>query len=411
MEESFSMNQKGIVLTTIIGLLILAYSCRKLEPQGPSAENELDAPTEGLTFAQRQLFNAGAGEFDETYFTGTGLGPTYVSNSCASCHTADNRGHLFTILTRFGQIDSTGNTFLHLGGPQLQNQALAGYLPELLPDNVPHTQLIAPITSGVGFLEAVSDADIVAMAAANSSNGDGVRGRPNWNTIPNYVTPMPGALVQNGKYICRFGRKASAYNLHQQTVQAFNQDMGITTTYMPLNPVNPLDPNQSVPLTEPDLSDVKLNSVVFYLQALQTPFPRNQDKEDVIRGKQLFLQAGCETCHKQTLKTSYSPIAALAYKEFHPYTDLLLHDMGKGLDDGYTEGSAKTSEWRTTPLWGLGLAGDAQGGQLFLMHDGRARSLEEAILLHGGEAQKSKERYQLMNEGDRQAILTFLKSL
>jgi len=111
------------------------------------------------------------------------------------------------------------------------------------------------------------------------------------------------------------------------------------------------------------------------------------------------------------LKTGYSPVEALSYKEFHPYTDLLLHDMGSNLDDGYTEGSALTNEWRTPPLWGLGLSHNSQGGQFYLMHDGRAGNFEEAILLHGGEAENSKVKFQQLSENDKNALLKFLESL
>src|SRR5207342_1004057 len=116
-------------------------------------------------------------------------------------------------------------------------------------------------------------------------------------------------------------------------------------------------------------------------------------------------------CHKQTLRSGYSNIAALSNKEFHPFTDLLLHDMGPGLDDGYTEGSAKTSEWRTPPLWGLGLSKNSQGGQYFLLHDGRAKSIEESIQFHGGEADASKKKFDQLNDSDKNAIISFLKSL
>jgi CxxC motif-containing protein (DUF1111 family) len=125
----------------------------------------------------------------------------------------------------------------------------------------------------------------------------------------------------------------------------------------------------------------------------------------------VFNQINCASCHKPTLTTGYSNIEALSFKEFHPYTDLLLHDMGSGLDDGYTEGNALTSEWRTPPLWGLGLSPSAQGGQYFLMHDGRARSIEEAILLHGGEAENSKNQFLNLSETEKADLIKFLESL
>jgi CxxC motif-containing protein (DUF1111 family) len=128
-------------------------------------------------------------------------------------------------------------------------------------------------------------------------------------------------------------------------------------------------------------------------------------------GQALFVKIGCENCHKQTLTTGYSPIQGLAYQTINPYTDLLVHDMGPGLDDGYTEGNAKTSEWRTAPLWGLGLAPGVQGGSYYLLHDGRAHSIEQAIQMHGGEAAVSAARFGKLSSQDQNAVVTFLKSL
>lgn len=404
---------KSIILplSVITAILFVGYSCSKLEPQLPEPDEVMDAPLDGLTSAQNKLFLDGAEEFDEVYNTETGLGPVFVATSCGSCHAGDSRGHMFTILTRFGQSDTTGNQFLDFGGPQLQNHAIAGHTAEQIPAGATSSRFIAPIASGVGFLELVSDADILAMENANLTNPDGVRGHPNWNTIPSFVTPFPNAISQNGKYICRFGRKASTYNLLQQTVGAFNQDMGVTSTFNPVNPFNYVEGIPPVVTSDPEVTDNSINALVFYLQTLQTPFQRNQNDPEVISGKQIFISTGCESCHKQTLKTAFSYIEPLSEKEFHPYTDLLLHDMGSELDDHYTEGNAKTSEWRTTPLWGLGLAGDAQGGNLFLLHDGRAHSIEEAILFHGGEAQVSKERFINLSQSDKAALLKFLNSL
>ncbi len=131
----------------------------------------------------------------------------------------------------------------------------------------------------------------------------------------------------------------------------------------------------------------------------------------MVLGKALFTQIGCESCHKSTLQTGHSPIEALSFKTFHPYTDLLLHDMGSGLDDHYTEGSAETYEWRTPPLWGLGLQTDSQGGQYFLLHDGRAHSIEAAILLHGGESESSREKFSALPEAEKTSLIQFLESL
>lgn len=150
---------------------------------------------------------------------------------------------------------------------------------------------------------------------------------------------------------------------------------------------------------------------MFYLKTLKAPIPRNQDNPEVVAGKALFENTQCTACHKPTLRTSYSPITAISYQEFHPYTDMLLHDMGPELDDGYTEGYALSSEWRTAPLWGIGLSKDSQGGEYYLMHDGRARSIEEAILLHGGEAENAKNKYQNLSQQEKSQLIKFIESL
>ena len=131
----------------------------------------------------------------------------------------------------------------------------------------------------------------------------------------------------------------------------------------------------------------------------------------MLQGKVLFTEIECSSCHIPEWTTPDSDIEALSNKTFYPYTDLLLHDMGSGLDDGATEGSAETYEWRTPPLWGLGLSPNSQGGSFFLMHDGRARSIEEAIVLHGGEAENSKNRFTALSGADKEALINFLKSL
>jgi CxxC motif-containing protein (DUF1111 family) len=261
-----------------------------------------------------------------------------------------------------------------------------------------------PINTGLGFLELVSDADIIAMADPNDNNGDGISGVPNWIALASFVTPRPDAIPQNGKFIHRFGKKAAAYNLLNQTVNAYNQDIGITSIFSPVDAYSQLE-------VDPEVSTATINDVVFYLQTLKAPIQRDQNDTRVLQGQNLFGQIGCEGCHKQTLKSGYSPVDALSNKEVHPYTDLLLHDMGSGLDDGYTEGSAKTHEWRTPPLWGLGLAPNSQGGQFFLLHDGRARSIEEAILMHGGESANSKTQFDNLSPSDKAAVITFLESL
>jgi len=380
-------------------------------PQMADPSSTLCGPV-SLSNAQSVLFAKGNDQFFAIRTAATRLGPYFVSTGCGECHSSDNRGHPFTILTRFGQADTTGNKSLSQGGPQLQNANLPGYLPQQIPTGAVRSRFIAPITAGVGFLELIPDSAILAMATENQTNPDGVRGHPNYNSIPSYLTPFANAIPRgDGKYICRFGRKASTYNLLQQVVVAYNHDMGITSSFMPYDPYNYLDQTAPASPSTPEIDNTALNSVVFYVTCLQTPVQRDTSSPTVIYGNQVFNNIGCQACHRQTLTTGYSPIDALSYQTINPFTDLLVHDMGPGLDDGYTEGNAKTSEWRTAPLWGLGLAPGVQGGSYYLLHDGRAHSIEQAIQLHGGEAAASTNRFNSLSQKDKNALITFLKSL
>lgn len=388
----------------LLFLLALITSCEKTMPIGPEENEVLDGPMEGLTSAEKIRFIKGDEAFGEVFTVESGLGPIFVANQCASCHAGDGRGTPFVKFTRFGQADTNGNTFLAMGGPQLQHKAIPGYLPESFPVGAPMTELIAPPVTGLGLLDAVSDADIIALADEFDANNDGISGRPHWNTIPSYVTLRPNAIEQNGRYITRFGKKGGAYDLLHQTAGAYNQDMGVTSLFEPIDPYSGLE-------EDPEVSTQTVNDLVFYLQTLKAPIQRSTDDPEVLVGKEIFGQINCSGCHSPSLTTGNSSVNALSNVEFYPYTDLLLHDMGPELDDNYTEGYALTSEWRTPPLWGLGLSKDAQGGVYFLMHDGRATSIEQAILLHGGEGENSKNAYQALSEAQKNQLIKFLESL
>lgn len=391
------------VITAILLPAILA--CEALAPPEPEEYELLDGPVDDLTQAEARRFVAGDVAFNDQVFTiDNGLGPIFTGTSCVSCHAGDGKGHPFVKFTRFGQSLPGINEYLDQGAPQLQNRAIPGYEPETLPAGAPHTDLVAPIVTGLGFLDAVTDADLIAMSDPDDLDGDGISGRVHWNTIPDYVTVRPDAISQDGKYISRFGKKGKMYDLLHQTADAYNQDIGINSYYEPYD-------TYSGDRVQPEIDRQTINDVVFYLKTLKAPVPRDQDNPDVIAGKRLFEDVNCVACHKPTLRTGYSPIEAISFKEFHPYTDLLLHDMGPGLDDGYTEGYALSSEWKTPPLWGIGLAKDSQGGQYYLLHDGRARSIEEAILYHGGEAEDSKNRYISLSQEEKNQLLKFIESL
>lgn len=386
-------------------MISMLESCHKTVPGPLPAETRLEGSVEGLSPSQLSMHQRGDAAFNQVFTSATGLGPWFVANSCASCHAGDGKGTPFTVLTRFGQSDSTGNKYLDAGAPQLQHRALPGFEPESIPVGAPTARFMAPANTGLGYLELVSDDDIIHRADPTDSNADGISGRVNWCVLPAYVSLRPGALTVGGKYIGRFGKKASVYDLLQQTVNAYNQDMGITSLYVPAE-------TYPMPQSEPEVSLTVVNELVFYLRTLKAPERRATEDADVISGERIFNETDCEHCHRSTFKTvSNTGIMALSEKEFHPYTDLLLHNMGNGLSDGYTEGSAAPDEWRTAPLWGLGLSKQSQGGSYFLLHDGRAHSIEEAIVMHGGEAFNSVEKFKALSGMQKQQLIKFLESL
>lgn len=398
------MKNKISHILILVLLLIGLISCETSYVDIPADDELLDGTIDGLSSSQLSQFLRGDAAVNEVFTRETGLGSTFVGTSCINCHAGDGKGHLFTTLTRFGQVDETGNKFLNQGGPQLQNRALPGFLPEQIPVGATFSKFTPPAFSGLGFLQNVSDTDLLAMQDPNDSDGDGISGTVNWIIIPSYSIPSSASITKNGKHIGRFGKKASAFDLLHQSVNAYNQDMGITSVFSPIDHYSNLE-------IDTEVATNKVNDVVFYLNVLKAPIQRNQNDDVVNKGKQLFKQINCTGCHKSELTTGYSPISPLSFKTFSPYTDLLLHDMGAGLDDGYTEGSAKTFEWRTPALWGIGLSENSQGGNFFLMHDGRARSIEEAIIMHGGEAINSKNSFLNLSETDKNALLKFIKSL
>ena len=216
-------------------------------------------------------------------------------------------------------------------------------------------------------------------------------------------------MLENGE-IGRFGWKANQPRLETQTAAAFHGDIGITS---PLQPGPTCTDAQPECLASPDGGDPEIpaelfDDVVFYVQTLAVPAAR--DYPDRKRGAELFFAAGCHQCHAPRHETGRHDIPALSNQIIFPYTDLLLHDMGPGLADGRTDFQASGSEWRTPPLWGIGLTETVNGHTRFL-HDGRARNLEEAILWHGGEAENAKEAFRAMSAEDRAALIKFLESL
>jgi len=278
----------------------------------------------------------------------------------------------------------------------------------------------APQVIGVGLLEALPEATVLALADPNDANGDGIRG------VANVVTDPETGQARLG----RFGWKAAKASLRHQSAEALVNDMGV---------VSPVFPSRSCQKAAPDcrsnpqgtgVNEQELQRVVQYLELLAVPAQRSLrsafpagvrvspehevNAAQVARGAQLFTQVNCSGCHTTTLKTGKThPFAELRDQTIHPYTNLLLHDMGAGLADTVTEGKAQPSMWRTAPLWGIGSLQYVQGGaqNVRYLHDGRARTLMEAIGWHGGEADNSRQRFESLSRDDRQAVLAFLNSL
>ncbi len=414
-----------LALRLTVPLLFAGAGCDVLLPEAPDPDTVLEGPIDGLTPQQKAAFAAGDEEFGRRFGSAEGLGPIFVATACESCHVGDGKGHLSFNLTRFGRVTPDGfDPMRSAGGPQIQHRAILNYIAEVVPPGVTGVaQFTAPSVTGLGLLEAVDDAAILALADPDDIDGDGISGRAQLIAESEFIAEVarlelllePGEPTRNlpigGRYIGRFGKKASAINLLHQTVTAYREDMGLTTDLIPEDPINPQVGNFAGDhAPDPEVPSSTVSNVVFYLKTLRPPPQRGANASDVRAGEALFVQSGCARCHLPVMTTGASRIAALDRVEFYPYSDLLLHDMGPELDDGYTEGIALTSEWRTPPLWGIGLAEAAQGGRAFYLHDGRARSLRDAIELHGGEGSASRSAFRNLSAADQELLLAFLRS-
>jgi CxxC motif-containing protein (DUF1111 family) len=264
---------------------------------------------------------------------------------------------------------------------------------------------VAPAVFGLGLLEAIPEEALVAGADEDDADGDGISGRAN------YVEDVEAKAKRLG----RFGWKANQPSLRQQNAGAFAGDLGITSPLF----AGPLcEAGQEACLAGADGGDVdgfeldgdRLDKVTLYTHARAVPARRGVGEPEVERGEALFRGAGCAGCHVSRWVTGRGAIEEVSGQVIYPYTDLLLHDMGPELADGRPDGLASGSEWRTPPLWGLGLLG-VVNRHTRLLHDGRARSVEEAILWHGGEGEAARERYKAMSAAERAALLTFMGSL
>ena len=401
---------------SIFSFYLFLAGCEPFFPDEIDSTFLLDGPIEELSIPQKSTFVAGDEAFGEVFTKNSGLGPIFNMSSCSSCHTGDGKGHPSTNLTRFGkeEVDGQFNYMKDQGGPQLQDRSIPGYPAETLPPNVTGLSVrSAPIVAGIGFLEAVPDSTLISLSDPNDEDGDGISGRPNYVLPPNFFVPSSQHISKENKYyIGRFGRKATTINLLHQTAVAYIEDMGITSHFFMLDLHNPLAGQFSGDdVADPEVSSATIANVTFYLKTLKPPIPRNQKDPDVKAGKAIFNEIGCNNCHIPQLMTGESDVEALNHKSFRPYTDLLLHDMGSELADNYPEGEANGREWRTTPLWGLGLIKDTIGGIPYYLHDGRTSDLKEVILLHGGEGDSSRRNFINLNQEAQFQIIKFLEAL
>ena len=375
-----------------------------------------------------------------------GLGPLFNARSCSACHLRDGRGAPAEsptkpntgLLLRIGIPGEGGDRPHPIYGVQIQDQAIQGVAAEAqigttyerLPGEyadgtefellAPRYELletaygapgesavlgarVAPQMIGLGLLEAIPEEAIVAQADPQDLDGDGISGRVHWIPTGEAQHPIVG----------RFGWKATQGTVEQQVAAAFVHDIGITSDLHVKEIVTATEAERFEVISggSPELSRHKLQRVTFYSQVLAVPDQRNPDALPQRRGHEVFRAIGCHDCHRETWQTAKeSAISGYADVTFHPFTDLLLHDMGVGLADAKVDGDAQKSEWRTPPLWGIGLVETVNGHTRFL-HDGRARSLEEAILWHGGEASESADSYRQLSAAQRQDLLAFLNSL
>src|SRR6218665_524205 len=449
---------------SVLGIL-LVESCRKPEELGEDDYNEwLSGGSQTVHDAGAGAFGSafpsltGIGEFNhgvgdaafEATFVSTpspihpGLGPVFNSVSCASCHISDGRGkpplageQMVSMLFRLsipGEDEQGGPLPAPGFGGQLQQRAIVGRTPEatvdikytfqthLFPDGTAYelrepiytlinpympfpaglmwSPRVAPPVFGLGLLEAIPDWALLAHEDVSDADGDGISGKAN------YVWDV----LKHAKSIGRFGWKAGAPSLLQQSASAYNQDMGITNFMF--NQESSYGQSQYDNLSdESEVSDSLLYAVTFYMKTLAVPARRNLQNADVQRGKQIFKEAKCASCHIPMYKTDVNvAFRDVSNQTIFPYTDLLLHDMGPGLADNRPDNMADGQEWKTPPLWGIGLTQVVNGHNNFL-HDGRARTLIEAIMWHGGEAAQSAQHVEQLSTADRKALIKFLESL
>ncbi|MGD9537256.1 MAG: di-heme oxidoredictase family protein [Alphaproteobacteria bacterium] len=407
----------------------------------------------GLGGTARRQFMRGLALFDAQAQAGPargnshgGLGPTFNLKGCADCHAADGRGRpplalgepLHQMVIRLSVRGADGMVAPHPAyGMQLNDKAVDDAPAEgrafveyraiegTYGDGMPY-ELAAPAygffgmafgrldddvlisprvpsqAAGTGLLDAVPEAAILALADEADADGDGVSGRPN------LVAEVASGEMRLG----RLGWKANQPSLRQQIAHAARIDIGLTSSLYPAEDCPPVQTacRAAASRGEPELSDAALDALETYLKGLDPPLRRDMGAAAVIEGERLFAAFGCTACHVPELPVDAARLPGSAPARIAAYTDLLLHDMGERLADGRPDFLASGPEWRTAPLWGVGLV-EALNGHTRFLHDGRARGLAEAILWHGGEAEAAKESFRTAPAAERAALIAFLNSL
>lgn len=388
---------------TLLAAAATIVACGQLATESPLSGDLFDVPLDGLTPSEAAAFVRGDAEFARRFAPSTGLGPIFNNVSCASCHSGDGRGFLENSLRRIGSAD---DDFLRaLGGPQIQDKSIAGAEFERVPTGVAVSVRLPPPVFGMGLIEAIREATILANADPDDRDGDGISGRPNWVRANAYVPGYePGG--GDGLHLGRFGRKAQNSNLLQQVAEAYHQDIGITSDFLPVENRNPLSSLEADRVPDPEISSATVLAVTHYVRSLAPPAPGEGTNE----GRALFTSTQCARCHIPELQTGTGVLAALSNQPVRLYSDLLLHDMGDQLADGRPDGQATGREWRTAPLWGLRLMARFLDGRTLLMHDGRAHSVEDAILLHGGEGAASRDAFTRLTPDQKRALIAYVES-
>lgn len=395
----FALVRRPVWLALAVLALVIVPGLAPLQAQ---PDHDPPVPLPGLTSAEQARFAEGEQLFVHPFTPQEGLGPIFNGRTCEACHhtpTVGGNGPGYRSNIRF--IDNPPDRAAKL----FHDKSIAGGPAESLPDNGILSKRRPPHLGGDGLIEAIPQDAILANADPNDADGDGIRGR---------------AAMRDGQ-VLRFGSQAHVGNLLEFVASALFLEIGLTSPFPGFN-VEPGNPSLSALLQsrvpQPNVTMANLRKLVDFIAMLAPPAQdtANIGSEPVLRGERLFRDLACAKCHVPLFHTTAAPftrpgdtvpvdIAALLNKDLAPYSDFLLHDMGSTLDDGVALGVAKPNEYRTPPLWGV------RFHQHLLLHDGRANSLEQAIVYHGGEAARSRQRFLALPAADRQALVDFLKTL